>query len=249
MVMLKTCSRCKVEKSLDLFNKCSSDRDGLAYYCKACQVAYAKAYDEQHKEARIARDSTYYVKHREVISAKKVAYYAENIVDIKQKRKEWRYATQYSKKYYASHKEKARVSHKKWAEKNSDYLYKYRQEYIKTNPDKYTSKRGSRFFCSFVIKPHILERDSYCCQLCNIKKSGRLLQLHHIVPINKDSSDLSILSPLNLVTLCKSCHMLVHAGNYKTIDLGLADKLSRLVTDKEHLCKTILPFYEAFYGC
>lgn len=38
---MKTCSRCKIEKSLDQFNKDSSRKDGLTFHCKTCVNFYS----------------------------------------------------------------------------------------------------------------------------------------------------------------------------------------------------------------
>lgn len=41
---MKVCTKCKVEKSFDLFAKCSKHADGLAYKCKPCSYEYLKEY-------------------------------------------------------------------------------------------------------------------------------------------------------------------------------------------------------------
>ncbi len=47
-------------------------------------------------------------------------------------------------------------------------------------------------------------RDSYRCQLCHVRKKRSELHSHHI-DHDKDNSD-----PMNIVTLCRSCHGRVH---------------------------------------
>jgi len=40
--MSKVCTRCKVEKSLDSFNKRKDSKDGLQYFCKECREVLNK---------------------------------------------------------------------------------------------------------------------------------------------------------------------------------------------------------------
>jgi len=47
MIQMKTCTRCKQEKSLDAFAKRRSSPDGLQYACKAC----ARKWQQEHPEA------------------------------------------------------------------------------------------------------------------------------------------------------------------------------------------------------
>jgi hypothetical protein len=59
---MKTCSKCKEDKSLFEFGKHSSNKDGLQYQCKACRVltcavSYKKAGLERlKKKNKISRD-------------------------------------------------------------------------------------------------------------------------------------------------------------------------------------------------
>ena len=52
------------------------------------------------------------------------------------------------------------------------------------------------------LSKNILERDKYQCQSCGIDLKNKKHQCHHIIPykISKDNS------PMNLTTLCTSCH-------------------------------------------
>jgi hypothetical protein len=56
----------------------------------------------------------------------------------------------------------------------------------------------------------ILERDNYRCTWCS--SVGANLNVHHIIPWSVDEQ--KRFDPNNLVTLCVSCHMKVHQGNY-----------------------------------
>ncbi|RZN62187.1 MAG: hypothetical protein EF811_03460 [Methanonatronarchaeia archaeon] len=57
------------------------------------------------------------------------------------------------------------------------------------------------------LKEQIRERDEYCCVLCGGSSDGRELSVHHI---DRDKTNNSM---SNLISLCRSCHQLVHNGD------------------------------------
>jgi predicted HNH restriction endonuclease len=56
-----------------------------------------------------------------------------------------------------------------------------------------------------IVRDAVLARDRMSCKLC---KSGELSspEVHHIIPRHRGGSD----HPLNLVTLCSTCHKMIH---------------------------------------
>ena len=53
---------------------------------------------------------------------------------------------------------------------------------------------------------HIVkERDNWRCRYCKSKKD---LEVHHIIPLSKGGS----LKPFNCLTVCKDCHIKLHAS-------------------------------------
>lgn len=48
--MVKTCSKCKIEKPFDEFYKRKSAKDGLRYDCKTCSNLYDEEYRKNNKE-------------------------------------------------------------------------------------------------------------------------------------------------------------------------------------------------------
>lgn len=66
-------------------------------------------------------------------------------------------------------------------------------------------------------KAYVLDRDSYTCQHCAGKSKDRRLHVHHIIFRTNGGSD----EEENLVTLCKTCHVELHAGS---ISLKLTGK-------------------------
>jgi hypothetical protein len=81
--------------------------------------------------------------------------------------------------------------------------------------------RAIRTYITFVIKPEILKRDNYSCQLCH---TDRNLICHHIIPVNIDPEQ--ILNRSNLITLCEDCHSKAHNGSWHDINTEIASKLT-----------------------
>lgn len=50
----------------------------------------------------------------------------------------------------------------------------------------------------------VLRRDNHCCKICKSKEN---LHAHHIIPRELNGTD----SIENLITLCASCHRLIHS--------------------------------------
>jgi hypothetical protein len=58
-------------------------------------------------------------------------------------------------------------------------------------------------------KAYVLTRDNYTCQHCKGKSKEKRLEVHHVVFHSQNGSD----EETNLLTLCKTCHDGLHAGN------------------------------------
>ena len=48
---MKRCSKCNVDKPLDVFSKCAANKDGLQRWCKECSKAAKKEWYEKNAEA------------------------------------------------------------------------------------------------------------------------------------------------------------------------------------------------------
>lgn len=94
-----------------------------------------------------------------------------------------------------------------------------RIKYYEKYPEKLINK-GHRQYTTFVIKPKVLIRDNFTCQLCKIEHDK--LIIHHIIPIKVDSSEHNIKELTNLISLCRSCHLIAHAYVWSKIDEQLA---------------------------
>jgi hypothetical protein len=95
---MKTCNKCKTEKSLDCFVKDRTKKDGLSSKCKVCEKQRKQEYREKNitklkeKEAEYRknnreilrkRSSEYYVNNKETLKKTNSEYYRNNIEDRK----------------------------------------------------------------------------------------------------------------------------------------------------------------------
>lgn len=63
------------------------------------------------------------------------------------------------------------------------------------------------------VQEYVLFRDGHACRCCGGRSKDRILNVHHIES-RKTGGD----SPGNLVTLCRTCHRLYHAGKVQLLE-------------------------------
>ena len=63
--------------------------------------------------------------------------------------------------------------------------------------------------CELLYKEVIAERDNYICQWCKTDLTGGDRHVHHIIP--RSRSAYLFYDLINLILLCKCCHMKYHA--------------------------------------
>lgn len=66
-------------------------------------------------------------------------------------------------------------------------------------------------------KEMVRNRDNYTCQCCKGKRKDSKLEVHHIVFRSKGGSD----NQENLITLCHTCHSLLHSGKISLDKVGI----------------------------
>ena len=117
--MVKTCSKCKIEKEYSEFNKDKLKKDGLRSNCKSCIKEYYKQHYQSNRE--------YYKQHYQYNKERIKEHYKYN----KERSKE------YQKKYYQYNKERIREYKKEYVKqrKKTDTLFK-----LKCNLRKRTQK-------------------------------------------------------------------------------------------------------------
>jgi hypothetical protein len=74
MDILKTCSKCKVEKPISEFRKQSATKDGLRYDCKSCQDARQKSHYQQNKERYVSNAKKWQAAHPDLLKQIKEKY-------------------------------------------------------------------------------------------------------------------------------------------------------------------------------
>jgi transcription elongation factor Elf1 len=51
---VKTCTKCKTEKVVEMFYKDKSTKDGISYICKSCDNSYQKTWRDSKKVKVVA---------------------------------------------------------------------------------------------------------------------------------------------------------------------------------------------------
>ena len=102
MSMNKLCSKCKLNKPQEEFNKRKRTKDGLDCYCKECKKEIDKKNYEIHKEKLKLKRREYYKNNKEKVLAS-------------------------DKKYKDNNKEKTKIRRKKYYEANREKILKQKQ--------------------------------------------------------------------------------------------------------------------------
>lgn len=109
---MKECTKCKIEKELDQFNKRSSSKDGRRASCRSCDLEYVnsrKAAKREYDKARYKEKSD----HIKMLSAD----------------------------YYSKNKEKVNIKNKKWQKENKKRFDEYQKTYKLENKEKELIKK------------------------------------------------------------------------------------------------------------
>ena len=77
----------------------------------------------------------------------------------------------------------------------------------------------------------ILNRDKYTCQYCKGRHKDSRLEVHHIVYRSQGGSD----DESNLITLCHTCHTLLHDGLLKESEAKLQGKVKGSLHHATHM--------------
>lgn len=124
--MLKICTKCHKEKTIDQFHKKTSSKDGYRSNCRECSSEYNKIRKEKSKEY----NKKYRKENSESLRENKRRYYLENIEYFREKNKNNRESLdknkkrEYQKKYYNKEETKKRIKEYRKNRYEKDPLYK-----------------------------------------------------------------------------------------------------------------------------
>ena len=104
---MKSCSKCKLDKELTLFYKCSRNKSGYRSQCITCENEYKEA----NKDKRREYDKVRSIKNKDFKKEKSTIYYSLNKDNILLKRKEHyqnnkKSKLEYQKEYQKNNKDK-----------------------------------------------------------------------------------------------------------------------------------------------
>ena len=95
------CTCCKIEQELSKFSKRSSAKSGYSSICKKCSAEYNKIWRSKNKEKIAAIQERFYEnnpdysknrhsKNKEVVNERRRIRYAENIIEHREKVRQYR---------------------------------------------------------------------------------------------------------------------------------------------------------------
>ena len=221
--MGKICSKCGIEKDTSEFVKSSRKKDGFYPSCRECK----KVYNIQHKKEISEYNANYKIEHKEEV-AKRDKEYQKN---TKSARNAYKLAW-YNKNIQLHPEAKLRhnASYMIYYFKNKERLLKKASLRAKAFPQTKQNNLRMAFYVSIIIKPEILKRDKYACQLCG-NTDVHALRVHHIFP--KHLFPDLIEDKNNLIILCTCCHFeKAHNSNYQTYNEDLAQTLLEQVKSR-----------------
>lgn len=188
---MKTCTKCKLEKSLDQFSKQSTLSDGLKKQCKDCDKMYANNYQNINKIKLSNNAKEYYIKNQEkisnrtneyyhtnkpVVSIKKKEYRLKNLIEIRRKGKLYRESNpDRMKEYRELNSEKIKDTVRKYHIKNMDLVNsitaRRRAAKLQATP-KWLTKEQLKEIRFFYTKAKLME-----------KETGIKYHVDHIIPL------------------------------------------------------------------
>lgn len=217
--IMKTCSKCKIEKQVTDFSRRASARDGLSLECKKCASERHAEYRLKNKESIKSSMSLYYIenkkplsekakgyrsKNREKIIASAKAYHEKNSQKISAKKKQSHEKNKLlvnakSRKYYLENKERICEQKKIYRSQNKELV-------INHNRNARARKRNADGRHTAADVRRIFENQRGMCANCEAKllKSGaNKYHVDHIMPLALGGSNWTS----NLQCLCKSCNL------------------------------------------
>lgn len=211
-VEVKTCTCCKVAKTLDLFSKDKSRKDGRSYHCRECQAAKhqrlmqdpqyaekirrinAKNYAE-NKERYRATGKIWTERNWDKVRSYQAEYRAANAEKIEAGKIEYRKKNaerlrEKAKRYYHANKEQVNTRKKLWDSENKERRKAHLQKYYEENKDLFTAAAGRRRAATLKRTPAWLTDEDffrmetmYLYTKSMAQTTGRSYHVDHILPL------------------------------------------------------------------
>jgi len=148
--VMKICSNCGENRSVDCFCKCKRRTDGLNPSCRIC----AKEYYEKNKEEKKKKGNIYREKNKEILKERRRLHYKNNKEKL----------NAISRAYYRAHKDEARAYGKEYKKNNKEKILIHRKKY---NKDRHKPSKSSYLFSLIPIvdKPEF-DSEGYITVVC-----------------------------------------------------------------------------------
>jgi len=193
---MKTCTKCKTEKSLDQFREHPRYAGGYVSWCTPCHAEVNRENYLKNKDKRLATNSAWGKANKEKVNATKAIWREKN----KEKMRE------YYRQYRLANPEKTKAAMSKWAKNNP------------AQPRESAAKRRAQKANNGVFtisKKEIVKLYASACYYCG---SHNKMTMDHVIPISRGGTH----GIGNLVPACQSCNFSKH--NYTIMEWKLSKK-------------------------
>jgi len=166
---MKACTKCSVEKPLDVFTRDRTKRDGLNTCCRECTRA---------------RDRTYHAANREKVREYAHAYTKQKVENDRERRVRWE----------EENREFLEAAELKQAERRKKVNYEACARYARRHPEKVRQRNARREALKkgakvgVVSYSHILERDGYVCHICSLSVAPGDVHFDHVIPLSRSGA-------------------------------------------------------------
>jgi hypothetical protein len=134
----KICSKCKIEKDISEFHKCSKTKNGFRSKCKLCINKESRDYSKNNRDIRNKIQKEWRVKNQEKIKNYRKKYYDENPdnfikISAEYRKKNPEKVKKQLKEYYLKNLEYHKNRQKLWADKNKEHKKNKKKLWNKNN--------------------------------------------------------------------------------------------------------------------
>jgi hypothetical protein len=205
---MKTCSKCKVDKSLNDFCKNKTRSDGYHSVCKICK----NKYDFDNKERKRNQDKIYRTQNKEKVTSKYLKWLKNN----KDKRRE--YNKEYNKQYRIDNLDKIKEVQKKYRLNNKESINK-KVKYKKINNPLYRLIHNIRSLISISLKRQGYLKTSKTHQIlgCSFEDLKIHLENQFIEGMTWENRSLWHIDHIYPVSLAKDEQHLIELNHYSNL--------------------------------